>query len=143
MPFTSSGEVWIFCIVTIHPPRVPNTGKALSFPPHNPSTKGSSHSHPRPPRHNKINMDVFDVWSFLQKDKFRPAVGGDDDFRYLLEGISSVSTDDSQILLQKARSWPFSSELQKRGSYLLWAYKPTIIWKTTQDTKLSGAIAMV
>lgn len=117
MPFTSSGEVWIFCTVPIHPCRVPSPGEAPSFPfTQDPSTEGSSHSHPRATRHNKGIMDVSGAWSFLQEDKFRQALGGDDDFRSLLLRNSFSVNWRFPDLAAKGTVLIFTSELQRRGS---------------------------
>lgn len=91
---------------------------------HNPSTKGSSFSHPRPPRHNKSNVDVSGAWGFLQEEKFRQAVGGDDDFRHLLLRNSFNVNWRFPDLAAKCTVLILSQWTVEERIYLLWAYKP-------------------
>lgn len=135
MPFTSSGGVWIFCIVTIHPPRVPSTSKALSFPSHSSPLR---EVHSATPGHQGTikNHGCFWCLELLQEDKFRQAVGGDDDFRYLLVRNSFDVNWRFPDLAAKGTILILSQWTAKERIDLLWAHKPTIIWKTTQDTKV-------
>lgn len=69
-------------------------------------------------------MDIASgAWGFLQEDKFRQAVGGDDDFGCLLLGNSFSVNRRFADLAAKCTVPILSRGTVKERIYLLWAYR--------------------